>query len=65
MNVGLFGQQAGLTLEELLTIAGKFACNLSSNAKEDQPYCLDPKQLEYMTRGYRIGESGVFDRPRP
>lgn len=64
LNVGLFGQQAGLTLDEVLNIAGRFACNFSKNAKPDQPYCLDPKQLEYMTRGYKVGESGVFDRPR-
>lgn len=23
------------------------------------------KQLEYMTRGYKIGQSGVFDPPPP
>jgi hypothetical protein len=65
LNVGLFGQQAGLTLEELLTIAGKFACNFSGNARPDQPYCLHPDQLEYITRGYQIGRTGVFDPPPP
>jgi hypothetical protein len=34
-----------------------------SNAKEGEPYGLDPIQLEFIKLGYKIGESGVFDRP--
>jgi hypothetical protein len=46
-----------------LWIAGKFACNRSSNAKEKEPYCLDPEhQRRYITAGYESGESGAFGR---
>jgi hypothetical protein len=62
-NVGLFAQQAGLPLEQILWIAGKFACNFSRNAKENEPYCLHPEQLQYITRGYKTGQSGMFDPP--
>jgi hypothetical protein len=62
-NVGLFAQQAGLPLEQILWIAGKSACNRSSNAKEKEPYCLDPEhQRRYITAGYESGESGAFGR---
>jgi RHS repeat-associated protein len=63
VNVGLFGQQAGLTLEELLTIAGKFACNFSGNSDPSKPYCLNSAQLKFITAGYKLGQSGVFDPP--
>ena len=63
-NVGLFAQQAGLPLEQILWIAGKFACNRSNNAKEKEPYCLDPEhQRRYIEAGYQSGESGAFGRP--
>jgi hypothetical protein len=62
-NVGLFAQQAGLPLEQILWIAGKFACNLSNNAKESEPYCLDSEhQRRYITAGYESGQRGVFGR---
>jgi hypothetical protein len=61
-NVGLFAQQAGLTLEQILWIAGRFACN-RSNANEKEQYCLDPKhQRPYITAGYESGQSGAFGR---
>jgi hypothetical protein len=60
LNVGLFSQQAGLTLEETLWIAGKFACNFSSNSDPSKPYCLSSGQLKYITDGFKLGESGVF-----
>ncbi|MBM3646859.1 MAG: hypothetical protein FJX11_03615 [Alphaproteobacteria bacterium] len=63
INVGLLSQQAGLTLEETLSIAGKFASMFSSNADPRQPYGLDPLTLHYIKRGYEIGESGLYDRP--
>lgn len=65
VNVGLFVQQAGLTLEETLHLAGKFAGVLSGNAKPDQPYGLDPETARYITVGFNLGQSGVFDRPAP
>jgi hypothetical protein len=42
-SVGLFFQQAGLTLDEALGFAGAYAHFLSSNAKPDQPDRLDPE----------------------
>ncbi len=63
LNVGLFAQQAGLTLEQVLNIAGTFAHYRSGNAKPGEPYGLNPAQLEYITRGFRLGESGMFDPP--
>jgi hypothetical protein len=63
LNVGLFAQQAGLTLEEVLNIAGTFARYRSRNAKPGEPYGLDPAQLEYITRGFKLGESGMYDPP--
>jgi len=60
LNVGLFSQQAGLTLEETLWIAGKFACNFSSNSDASKPYCLSSGQLKYITDGFKLGESGAF-----
>jgi len=63
VNVGLFAQQAGLTLEETLAIAGLYARLKSSNAQADQPYGLHPNQLKFITMGYKIGERGLFGRP--
>lgn len=63
VNVGLFSQQAGLTLNETLTTAGKFASAFSSNARPDQPYGLDPKTAQFITEGFNIGQSGMFGRP--
>jgi hypothetical protein len=61
LNVGLFAQQAGLTLEQTLNIAGQFAFWSSRNAKPGEPYGLDPTQLEFITHGYKLGQSGMFD----
>ncbi|CAN5814739.1 hypothetical protein BH11PSE3_BH11PSE3_36480 [soil metagenome] len=63
VNVGLLGQQAGLTLEEILGVAGMYARLRSSNADESRLYGLDPRTLHYITRGYEIGQSGMFDQP--
>jgi hypothetical protein len=63
VNVGLLGQQAGLTLEETLDIAGTYARWRSSNADPNSPYGLDPRTLHYIKRGYEIGQTGMFDPP--
>jgi hypothetical protein len=63
LNVGLFAQQAGLTLEQVLEIAGKFAHNLSKNSDPNRPYGLSANQFEFITLGYKIGESGMYDKP--
>jgi hypothetical protein len=65
VNVGIFAQQAGLTLEETLTIAGLYARLFSSNAEPDRPYGLNPQQLRFITLGHKIGQSGVFNPPLP
>jgi len=59
-NVGLFCQQAGLSLHETLWTAGLYARNFSNNAKLDQPYGLDPQQTIFITKSYNVGASGVF-----
>ena len=63
VNVGLLGQQAGLTLEETLDIAGTYARWRSSNADPNSPYGLDPRTLHYIKRGYEIGQTGMLDPP--
>ncbi len=63
VNVGLLCQQAGLSLEETLSTAGKFARARSSNYKESEPHGLDPQTAEYIQRGYEIGESGLYGKP--
>ena len=63
VNVGLLGQQAGLTLDETLDIAGTYAQLRSSNADPKAPYGLDPRTLHYIKRGYEIGQTGMFDQP--
>lgn len=62
-NVGLFAQQAGLTLEETLKIAGKFAEWFSGNADCTKPHCLHPIQFKFITEGFKTGQSGAFDPP--
>jgi hypothetical protein len=63
-NVGLYTQQAGLSLEETLRVAGAYASVFSGNAKPDQPYGLDPRTREFIEIGFRAGHSGVFGRAR-
>lgn len=61
-NIGLFAQQAGLSLDEALGISGMYAKWLSRNYKPDQPYGLDPENTEFIRKGFEAGASGVFDR---
>jgi len=63
VNVGLFGQQAGMSLDDILKQAGEFASMRSSNSRPDEPYGLDTRTREFIELGYRIGESGVFGSP--
>jgi hypothetical protein len=62
-NVGLFCQQAGLSLDETRWISGLYARLFSSNAKPDQPYSLDTRTAAFTTRGYNVGASGLFGPP--
>ncbi len=63
VNVGLVGQQAGLSLNELLKISGKFAQLLSSNADPKDPYGLSKQTGRYIEIGYEIGRSGALGPP--
>jgi hypothetical protein len=61
INVGLYGQQFGLTLEETLALAGTWARMASSNTGPDQPHKLDPWTAYFIKKGYEIGQKGLFD----
>jgi hypothetical protein len=63
VNVGLFCQQAGLSLDQTLTTAGRFAQIFSRNAKPDRPYRLDPRTAEFIKVGYDEGRRHLFDLP--
>ncbi|MFI5001449.1 MAG: hypothetical protein ACHQK9_16340 [Reyranellales bacterium] len=60
VNVGLFGQQAGWSLDEVLRQAGEFAKLKSGNWRSDQPYGLDTQTREFIELGHKIGASGVY-----
>ncbi len=62
-NVGLYNQQAGLSLNDTLTIAGAYAKNFSNNPGPRDSYGLPEEQRRFMELGYRAGQSGVFDAP--
>jgi hypothetical protein len=59
-NVGLFCQQAGLSLDETLTIAGRYASLFSSNAKRGEPYGLAPRTAKFIQAGHDAGTRGVY-----
>ncbi len=63
VNVGLFCQQAGLTLDETLSAGGLYARALSSNARPHEPHGLDPRNIQFTTTGFKLGQSGMFDGP--
>lgn len=63
VNVGLAGQQAGLSLDKLLKISGEFARLASSNFDPKQPYGLPEQNRRYIEIGYEIGRSGTFGPP--
>jgi hypothetical protein len=63
-NVGLFCQQAGLTLADALKFAGLYASHFSSNAHIEQPSGLDPITEEFIREGFAAGQRGLFDQAR-
>jgi hypothetical protein len=63
INVGLFCQQAGMTLDETLAMADRFSSLRSKNHKPDQPFRLDRQTAEFIKKGYEFGESGGFEPP--
>ena len=64
-NVGLYAQQAGLSKDDTLAISGAFARALSSNARSNEPYSLDPRTREFIEIGWDKGASGAFNRTAP
>lgn len=60
VNVGLFCQQAGMSLHETLQVSGLYAAMYSSNADRSQPYALDARTREFIEVGYGIGRDGSF-----
>ncbi len=63
VNVGLVGQQAGLSLDEVLQISGWFAQAFSRNSDPKDPYGLSEQTRRYIEKGYEIGRSGAFGPP--
>jgi RHS repeat-associated protein len=54
-NVGLFSQQAGMTLDQTLQTAGDFAKHFSSNYSPNSPYGLAPQTAEFIRSGWQAG----------
>ena len=65
VNVGLLSQQAGLTLEETLTFAGRFASLRSRNANPSGPYGLDPETAQFIITGFNLSKTGVSGKATP
>jgi hypothetical protein len=65
INVGLYGQQFGLTLEQTLGIAGIWARIASSNTDPNAPQKLDARTEYFIRKGYEIGAKGLFDSKQP
>jgi len=64
INVGLWGQQAGLTLDETLKLADIWS-TLIGRTNPNSPSNLYSKTELYIREGYRIGQQGLFRRPAP
>jgi hypothetical protein len=62
-NVGLFSQQAGLSLERTLRTAGEYAARFSGNYRPEEPYGLHPRTAEFIRVGFQVGRTGLFDLP--
>jgi len=59
-NVGLFCQQAGLTLEDTLVLAGSYS-TLFGAPDRKAPYNLKQETAKFIKEGYLAGQSGAFD----
>lgn len=58
-NAGLFGQQAGLTLEETLKVAHTYA-RFFGRVDPNAPEHLMPETEKFIKEGYIVGQSGAF-----
>jgi len=65
INVGIFAQQAGLTLDETLKLAEIYAWRRSNNYHHGQPNGLDDKTAQFIRSGFNIAQTGVFGPPAP
>jgi hypothetical protein len=63
VNVGVLCQQAGLSLDDTLRIAGAYARMRSRNADPTRATGLDERTEEYTRIGHEIGRNGVFNAP--
>jgi len=59
-NVGLYSQQAGLSLSDTLSIAGAYGKYFLNNPQSRDSYGLTNDQRTFMELGYRAGQSGGF-----
>jgi len=59
-NVGLYSQQAGLSLDDTPRIAGAYGKYFSNNPEPRDSYGLTDDQRRFMKLGYRAGQRGGF-----
>jgi RHS repeat-associated protein len=59
-NVGLFAQQAGLTIDDLKNIGGAFFKAFSTNKDRSGPNGIDPETYHFWVEGFQAGGSGVY-----
>jgi len=59
-NIGLFCQQAGLSLDQTLRVSGVYATLFASNADRTKPYSIPDDNRRLITAGFNIGASGAF-----
>jgi hypothetical protein len=62
INVGLFCQQLGLSLDQTLSLAGYYAVQNSSNRSLLRPpYFLDSNTRKYIETGYEVAAKKLFE----
>jgi len=62
-NVGLFCHQAGMSLDETLRTAGRYAWLFSGHYDPNQPYGLPGPTRQFIEAGFQTGQSGAFGQP--
>jgi hypothetical protein len=61
-NIGLFAQQAGLSLDEALLYSGLYGLVFAKNSRLGQPHGLPADTVQFIEKGYNAGRSGIFNR---
>jgi RHS repeat-associated protein len=59
-DVGLFAQQAGLTLSETIGIASTYAKMISTNKDRSGTGGMDPETYHFTVLGYQTGAGGAY-----